>query len=392
MRSYLKVRRVSAVDELPGYDIADLTRRDVQEGYAEIAPPMRLPLNGLLSELESHCSGDVEPHWVEEANNSFSRGLTISKVNDVVFLPRYGVVVDANGRLFECTAGEVLSVLPLESLPYFHSRNGFVSFSKPRDLPEMDAGAIFVARGGMANYGHFLLDCLTSLLAIESAGYGGLMPMLSPGLRTWHRELIAAIHPEFTVNVCRESALKLSTVVFASSMDHFLHHPTSLVVQLRDRILDRLGAFSGIWPLKLYFSRRGQARRIMANEADFELALSIRGFLIIRPENISPLQQIALARRASVIVAPSGAALANVLFAPQGCVVLELQPSTFQSHWVLLLCNHIGVDWHGLFFDVRKEKHPANISLARWRHFDYSYVLPIHEALSIVDGFASWNP
>jgi capsular polysaccharide biosynthesis protein len=53
--------------------------------------------------------------------------------------------------------------------------------------------------------------------------------------------------------------------------------------------------------------------------------------------------QIAVMRGARVFVAPSGAALANVIFAPQGATVLEIRPEPVREPWVDLCCDVMGL-------------------------------------------------
>ncbi|MGH1556659.1 glycosyltransferase family 61 protein [Caulobacter segnis] len=87
--------------------------------------------------------------------------------------------------------------------------------------------------------------------------------------------------------------------------------------------------------------------RVMVGEAAFEKALAARGFAIVRPETMSPSEQVALMREAEVVVGASGAALANAIFLPRGARVVEIQPLNFTSQWVRAACRQVGVDWRG---------------------------------------------
>ena len=60
-------------------------------------------------------------------------------------------------------------------------------------------------------------------------------------------------------------------------------------------------------------------------------------------------EQVALFHQADVIVAPAGAALANVLFCRPGAKVIELQPSNFTGVWVRNIALLTGVDWRAFF-------------------------------------------
>ncbi len=78
----------------------------------------------------------------------------------------------------------------------------------------------------------------------------------------------------------------------------------------------------------LYVSRRAQPRRRIANEAEIARVFERYGFLIVEPERLSFFDQIELFRGARVIAGVHGAGLVNMLFAEQGCLVIELVPQT----------------------------------------------------------------
>jgi capsular polysaccharide biosynthesis protein len=74
---------------------------------------------------------------------------------------------------------------------------------------------------------------------------------------------------------------------------------------------------------KLYLHRGGAGRRL-ANEAELEKALSARGFVSIHPDKFSATEQAKLLSSARFVVAPHGAALVNLVFAPPGAMLFEL--------------------------------------------------------------------
>lgn len=75
---------------------------------------------------------------------------------------------------------------------------------------------------------------------------------------------------------------------------------------------------------RLYLSRADRGARRILNEADL-LALLVRyGFEAVNPGSLSIPEQAALFAEAEMVIGPHGAALTNMLFLPQGAVVLEL--------------------------------------------------------------------
>ena len=77
-------------------------------------------------------------------------------------------------------------------------------------------------------------------------------------------------------------------------------------------------------PEKIFLSRRGASRRQLANEADLRVALEARGFVTVQAERLSVLEQARLVSAAKCVVAPHGAALTNMVFAPPGALLFEL--------------------------------------------------------------------
>ena len=77
----------------------------------------------------------------------------------------------------------------------------------------------------------------------------------------------------------------------------------------------------------LYLSRRDSTKRRMGNEAELEAALAARGFACLTFSGRPLAEQIALIRRAPMIVAPHGAGLGLLLLARPGARVLEIVPA-----------------------------------------------------------------
>ena len=77
-------------------------------------------------------------------------------------------------------------------------------------------------------------------------------------------------------------------------------------------------------PKLLYVSRRTASRRRLANELEVEPHLKKLGFAIVQPERLGLVEQVKLFSAAKCIVAPHGAGLTNIVFAPPGAHLVEL--------------------------------------------------------------------
>ena len=85
-------------------------------------------------------------------------------------------------------------------------------------------------------------------------------------------------------------------------------------------------------PRRIYIDRRAGTNRPLANEDEVIDALAGAGVTPIRLETLSLAAQAALFRQAELVVAPHGAGLTNLVFAPPGCRVVELVMDAYQ-HW-----------------------------------------------------------
>ncbi len=296
--------------------------------------------------------------------------------------PSFGAVIGMDGALYNASVGEARhGSADLSAIPGVAP--GGASLLPPPRAPFVESGAVFVPWGAGFNYGHFVIDALPSILALEQAGLLHDAPLLAPRLKDWQRDLIALAAPGVTPQEIDAPAVRLGRAVFATSMDHFLHNPNGLLATLAERIV--ANAPQGTGARRIYLSRRGQSMRVMVDEAAFERALRARGFKIVRPETLSARAQVAMMRDAEIIVGASGAALANAVFLSRGARVIEIQPTNFTSQWVRAACRQVGVEWRGY---VCASPCPARAAplLARLRRgFRFAFRPDLNDLLVFVD-------
>ncbi len=299
-------------------------------------------------------SGGVDvPGWAHGANGVLRSAVDLVRVRDVWHAPAFGAVFDDQGQVFKSAVHEALYLTPtLAALPDTRREGDETLFTPPVDAPEIARATVFMAWGGLHNYGHFLIDCLSALMAAKQVGALQSHPPVAPPLLSWQRELLdlmlggEAAAPE----IIEARVARLGEAVFATPMDHFLHAPGPPLDAVRERILASAAITDDpAAPKRIYVSRLGSLKRELVNEVELEAALSARGFAIVRPETLSVREQIALFHHAETVVAPAGAALANVLFCKPGTKVVEIQPSNFIGVWVRNIALLTGADWRALF-------------------------------------------
>jgi capsular polysaccharide biosynthesis protein len=345
-------------------------------------PPRDVVGEALTSWWADRVGGPCASSW--DYGGHVREGATeLCQVGPAWWFPRYGVLIDAQGRVPMAPAGEAIHRWPrLDPLPGVDLDADAPTFTPPLDAPRLTAASIGVP-WGMSNYGHFVYDALASILAVEEAGLLDRFPMYVPPLIPWQRALINLVFPDLSVGEARAPVMQIQTVVFSTAMDHVLHVPGPLVARLRDRVRARVPA--GQVGRRLYISRRKQHMRVMVDEPQLEAALAARGFEIIRPERLSVGDQIRLFREAGVIVGASGAGLANVLFADAGAKVIEIQPQNFTSFWVAATCRLIGLDWSGFFCASPGPRSEAPILSRIRRGFRFAYRLDVPAFTAFLD-------
>lgn len=216
---------------------------------------------------------------------------------------------------------------------YFGTRRPYEHplFLNPFPGPPLhvDGRLSVLASRGDGNYYHFLMDVLTRVGVLEQC------PDVEPPER-WYvpaqsrfqRELLdlIGIPAARRVDAARHPHVQADTLVVPSPPAMSEKNPPWAVEFLRGRLLSAVDV-SG--PRRRIYITRGPSanNRTVVNEAAVLGLLAGHGFEAVDPARLSVAEQIRTFATASVVVAPHGAALANLMFAAPGCIVLELFPA-----------------------------------------------------------------
>ena len=94
------------------------------------------------------------------------------------------------------------------------------------------------------------------------------------------------------------------------------------------------------WPEKIFLRRNSEYRKVV-NSIDVEKLFLSHGYVVVEPEKLTFLQQVALFKNAKSIVSSTGAALANIIFAPQTSkisILISKHPDTIYWYWQNIAC------------------------------------------------------
>ncbi|MGV3581612.1 MAG: tetratricopeptide repeat protein [Methylophilus sp.] len=145
------------------------------------------------------------------------------------------------------------------------------------------------------------------------------------------------VSPVANVVFQRPNALHGAGKDMLSQPQHAIFHPLALRA-VRETYLSCIESQSGTTsPDKLFIKRtssRAANLRMMVNEQEIEALLVANGFTSIDPSRLTFMQQVALFSQAKYIVSASGAALVNMLWAPEGAHVFVLMNDTkYANYW-----------------------------------------------------------
>ncbi|WP_421737788.1 glycosyltransferase family 61 protein [Caulobacter sp.] len=367
-------------------DEATLLARLRDGGPAAMA--WRTTDDAAASDGDALLAGKAAERWPFERSAPPIGVSALCLARDVLHFPAFGVVVERDGPLkggvHQGPSGEALHRWPdLAGLPGVRVEAYGPRLVLRDDPPVIARGALFQPWGGGFNYGHFVLDALPSLLMLDEAGLLDDAEILSPVLKPWQRDLLALAFPKRAIRELSAPVVRVESALYATSMNHFLHAPDATVARVAQRVLAASKPM-GQGPRRVYLSRRWQSMRVMVNERALEKALKQRGFVVVRPERLSARQQVELMRDAEVVVAPTGAAVANALFMPAGARMIEIQPENFTSRWAWAACRQVGVDWRGYVCDSPADARKAGLARLR-RGFRFAYEPPLDDLLAFID-------
>ncbi len=206
-----------------------------------------------------------------------------------------------------------------------------------------------------ANYIHWLTETFPKLALLENLeGYkdfplimdADLHPNILESIRllnTDKRELISLKRGEI---MSVERLISISPVAYIPfdfrpglelkkgdiTPDYALYSPDGLRA-VRHKLTELSQSTEGTSKKKLFLRRTGTSRQ-MSNAAEVEELLLELGFEIVEPETLTLQEQVCLFSKAELIVGAGGAALGNIVFAPEGCHVVVLSTwSPYTIHY-----------------------------------------------------------
>ena len=199
----------------------------------------------------------------------------------------------------------------------------------PPPAREIEQECVLV--GGDQNYSHWLFRNMLKLSTLDRAGLLYTYPwLINSDLQKYQVEYLELLGqpPDRLIKVERNQVVACRRVLVPAL--HISERAVTLGVQwIRERFAHLL-AEPGRAARRLFISRRDSERRSLFNEDEVFAALEPLGFERVLAGHMSVVEQIAAFSGARCIVAPHGAALTNMIFAPPGAAIVELTSSAIE--------------------------------------------------------------
>lgn len=233
----------------------------------------------------------------------------------------------------------------MHSLVSIETKKGVLRrYAKGRGNAEVEE-AISLLGWPSANYIHWLTEYLPKLALVDEipelaelplAADANLHPNILESLR------LCNVHNRTFVTLSPGEVLRLKRVIlitptayapfdyrFGAKLQRVSVNPDRAMFvpraihALRDRLLSAVTVRGSAGARRLFLQRNSYYRQIK-NTEEVESFFRTHGFEIVEPERLSFAEQVKLASTAEIIVSQAGAALGNMLFAPEGCCIIIL--------------------------------------------------------------------
>lgn len=265
----------------------------------------------------------------------FPRPLFIAHLTDG-FATHQGAYITRDSRLI----GEFSQYFdsPIETHRYLHSLRLF------RKIKKVDRPVFALAGAGQYNYHHWWVDILPKFHLIQK--YGNVPSNVLYYVETsksFQTETLRflGINSASLLDSRETQTLRAREIIVASPRSPLQRQDPWVVAWIRKTFLSMAEDYPGR-PHCVLISRKGAKTRGVVNEDEIAECLAPLNPVTVELEKLTVAQQIGLFAGAKWIIAPHGAGLTNVLFAPKDCRIIELFGSTQINECYRFLAENVG--------------------------------------------------
>jgi hypothetical protein len=321
-----------------------LPLRNLKRAAVEVlrTPPRIKPTSeyagpSLIARHEIHPAESVTS-LTSDSSAALSESAWIFELRDIDFWARYGgSVVTRDNFLLSDLSPEVWGA---RNHPIFSS----LSLPKKRSLGGRTAIAVTPEAPG--NYYHWLIDLLPRVATLRAHDKQGSFDrlLINGGGAPYEKATLQAlgVPADKIVYVDASDRFQIENAA-VTSMDHASKVVAPWKIKILRRLRDSVPRAEGVGARRLYVSRKHAAVRRVENEPEFEKMLSDQGFTTVAPESQPWANQVRMFADAEVVLAPHGAALANIAFCKPGTLIAEINTAVGYRDFFLQLAASAGL-------------------------------------------------
>jgi hypothetical protein len=230
--------------------------------------------------------------------------------------PDYGWAIVSFNKLLYYSLGV--------SRTLFQPKPDLVSFLRRRQVLSLPK-AISLRDTGEENYFHWFNDVLAKLFFLRNHGIAVETTPVIISKKLWDKPYFQYYHSQSpflqSLNwvIQDREYIHCTTAVFCKPLTHRRDLWSEIVTPFKGRIFQTPSR-------KIFLTRQKTRLRFIENSEGIEEMCRRQGYEIIDTDALTPELQIEVFAAASHIVGIHGAGLTNMMFAPEGCRVLELFP------------------------------------------------------------------
>jgi hypothetical protein len=229
-----------------------------------------------------------------------------------------------------------------------------------------------------SNYSHFVLDALPRLQYLEGIGVLSDAQIVVPAtMPRYQSDLLQLMgYNKSRWYLTDDSTYTSFEHLYAASFpqDVYWYPNPDACRELKKRLLGIVSPVGDL-PRRIFVSRKESSFRRILNEDLMSCLTKDFGFVEIVTEKLSVIEQINLFRHAEIVVAPHGAGLTNILYMPEGSVVVELAGSWHRLPTYVNLAGGLGLRY----------AYVTTSSKYQQLHKNDNYVMPVERVLAAFD-------
>ena len=210
-------------------------------------------------------------------------------------------------------------------------KGDLVGAGELREMAGNDDPIVSIMKAGSANYGHVLVEMLPRLVNVKKLGFRRINLVL-PEDAQWARPMLdlASIVLDLQLNYLPCGPLThVDELTLMSAVSKHNSRKSLTVLDLVDAMVRHVGVNNKSKDGRVAIWRRPSEKRAVGGDKALLAALQKANYQIIYPAELSFVDQIHTFASASKIIAPLGAGLTNLVFAPSSCSTFMLDPGLF---------------------------------------------------------------